>query len=459
MNKEDVLTSTMPSKENVPLDQSKDTVQEEIQTIHVPTAPSKAEIRSAKFGYFGYFFGTGAIFAYFGVIFTSVGLSSRHIGLLVASIPLFSVFLLPVVTYLVDRFRCLRSFLVVCAIGTTLSSVIFLSTPTYPILLTAFIALVAFQAPLNPLFDQHVLSMLPKETRLDSWGALRSLGAYGWGIGNPFAAWIVEWKGSWSIASIQYAFGQLALLYCIFTTKPYEKLERTPMRFHEVFQFVLGHHRLLLFLLASCLMGMGYSFINTFLFIFLESLGGSKLLMGLSLTLTVSTEIPIFKCSKVLGRWFTDRQMLSISMFIWSGRVLGYSFLKNPWMVLFLEPLHGVTFALMWLPGVHTVNNTFPSHLSNSATGFHYMFVAGIGPIIGNIIAGNLYQMLGPRMLFRTASIGMMCGLVLFQVIDRILERREVVVTAVEGLTDTKAEMKVECARCEVPEETLEFTM
>ncbi|KAH9578388.1 Major facilitator superfamily associated domain [Trypanosoma melophagium] len=195
---------------------------------------------------------------------------------------------------------------------------------------------------------------------------------------------------------------------------------------------------------------------NKFLFIFLETLGGSKFLMGLSLTMTVSTEIPILKCSKKLIQWFTDRQMLSISIFIWAGRVLGYSFLQNPWMVLFLEPLHGVTFALMWLPGVHIVNDTFPQHLASSATGFQYMFVSGIGPIIGNIIAGNLYQMLSPGMLFRTASIGMLCGLVLFQLIDRILKRREAVA---KDIVITTAEMNVECPRCEVPEETLPIAL
>ncbi|KEG07923.1 MFS transporter, PPP family, 3-phenylpropionic acid transporter [Trypanosoma grayi] len=429
------LASEIQNKKSC--DSSRDDI---IITPHIRLLP-------AKLGYFGYFFASGSFSAYLGVIFTAKGFSTPHIGLIVASIPFFSVFMLPVLTYLVDRFRCTHAALVTCSIMSSLFLVVFLGSNTVLITVVTFFALVVFQTPMNPLFDQHTLSMLPKESRVEAWGALRSFGAYGWGVGNPVAAFLVDAVGSWRIVSLQYAVGQLAVLYCMFTTRPYEAVERTPMRFHEVLLFLLLHRRLLLFLLASCLMGMGYTFINTFLFVFLESLGGSKLLMGLSLTMTVSTEIPIFRCSRVLHHWFTERQMLSLAMFIWSLRVFGYSLLQRPWMVLLLEPLHGATFGLMWLPGVRIVNTVYPPHLASSATGFLYMFVAGIGPIIGNIIAGNLYEILGPRMMFRTASIAMLCGLASYQLLDRVLERMELEAKGV-GDTSSRAEMRLESPRC-----------
>ncbi|KAH9578395.1 hypothetical protein LSM04_006295 [Trypanosoma melophagium] len=139
MDKGDTLNTKTLSTENAQLGGFKDNTKGEIKSINTPLIPTKAELRAAKI---------------------------EHIGTLVASIPFFSVFLLPVITYLVDRFNCLRSFLAVCAIGTTVSCALFLSTTNYPILLTSFIGLVAFQAPLNPLFDRRVLSMLPKETQL-----------------------------------------------------------------------------------------------------------------------------------------------------------------------------------------------------------------------------------------------------------------------------------------------------
>ncbi|KAG8344927.1 hypothetical protein TRVL_04246 [Trypanosoma vivax] len=388
----------------------------------------------AQIGYFGHFFSGAAISAFFGVIFTEKGMSAQGVGILLSSMPFASMLLLPVVMYLADRFRCTRGIVVICSILSTIAVVIFIYVSSSTAVLISFLVWVLTETPINPLLDQHTLSMFPKESRVEKWGALRSLGAYGWGIGNPFVALLVDLLGGWGIAAVQYCIGQLSLLYCMFETHPYNMVEQTPMQFHEVFVFLMQRRRLLLFLVASCLMGMGYTVVSNFLFIFIDSIGGSKLLMGLSLTLTVSTEIPIFQRAKDIHRIFTDRQLLSIAMFTWSIRVTGYSFLQNPWMLLLLEPLHGITFGFMWLPGTHLVNSVFPPHLANSATGFLYLFVNGIGPIIGSIISGCLYEMFGPRIMFRLSALAMFCGMVMFVVVDCILERRELAKTGVDSL-------------------------
>ncbi|SCU69823.1 major facilitator superfamily, putative [Trypanosoma equiperdum] len=381
----------------------------------------------AKVGYFGYYFALGSVIAFYGVIFTSKGMSPSHIGLLLSFTPLANTVLFPTVTYIADRFQCSSHILVMCCIASSFFTAVFLLSNTTVAALISFHLLVVTRSPISPLLDQHTLSIFPKEGRVKDWGALRSFGALGWGVGSAVSATTVDLTSTWALASFLFAAGQVGVLYCVLRSKPYEVVERTPMQFHEVFLFVLHHRRLLLFLTASCFMGAGFALVNNFLFVFLETLGGSKVLMGLSLALTVSTEIPIFQNAKYFQELFTDRQMLSISMATWMLRVVGYSLLQNPWLVLLLEPLHGITFGFTWLPGVHIVNTVFPPNLSNSATGFLYFFVNGIGPITGSVLGGAIYEWLGPRVMFRAAAFVVFCVLVLFVFLDRYLEKEEAV--------------------------------
>ncbi|CAJ1033449.1 MFS_1 like family/LacY proton/sugar symporter/Major Facilitator Superfamily/Nucleoside H+ symporter, putative [Leishmania lindenbergi] len=98
--------------------------------------------------------------------------------------------------------------------------------------------------------------------------------------------------------------------------------------------------------------------------------------------------------------------------------------LTNAWMVLLIEPLHGVTFAFMWLPSMQIVSRAFPPKLSSSATGLLFTLTSGVGPMIGNLIAGTLYTSVGPRKMFLSAAVVKMTSLILYQVLGSILERR-----------------------------------
>lgn len=163
--------------------------------------------------------------------------------------------------------------------------------------------------------------------------------------------------------------------------------------------------------------------IGTFLFMFLKTLNAPEILLGITVTMTVVVEIPLFQMSKKLHEKFTDRQLLSAAMLTWCVRVVGYSLLTNPWYVLILEPLHGFTFGLMWLAGVHFTRAQFPLHLAATAFGFLHASVWGAGPVLGNIGGGVMYNYLGPRLMFQVAAACMFLAVIAFNVLDRRFER------------------------------------
>ncbi|CAM9384970.1 unnamed protein product, partial [Choristocarpus tenellus] len=77
-----------------------------------------------------------------------------------------------------------------------------------------------------------------------------------------------------------------------------------------------------------------------------------------------------------------------------------YSQLRDPWMVLPIEPLHGLTFALMWSVTVQYSDHITPSHLKATMQGLSFTITWGLGYGFGAIIGGFLYEEYGASLCF-----------------------------------------------------------
>ena len=385
----------------------------------------KVDIKPAIIGYFGNAFGNG-ICAFYSQVFLAKGFKAFEIGLLVAVSPLLCMTLLPTLSYLADKFRCETQMMLGAIAITSAAMIGYTAAHARYLVIIFFLTMTAARTVMGPLLDQRTLMMFPREGRSIAWSYVRSYAAYGWGIGCFVSSLIFYMTGTWVTVAVQYFVGQWGLIYCMLVAKPYENIEKVPVRFKEVLHLLASNKRVMLFLFASTMMGTGYSFIDNFLFLFLKELGGPEVLMGMTVVLTVSTEIPLFQKSERLHQMLTERHMMTIAMSVWTLRVVGYSLLQNPWWVLLIEPLHGVTFAFMWLPSVHLIARAFPPKLSSSATGVLFTFTSGVGPMIGNLVAGTLYSWVGPRKMFLCAATAMFLSLVFYLAMDYMLERRGV---------------------------------
>lgn len=62
-------------------------------------------------------------------------------------------------------------------------------------------------------------------------------------------------------------------------------------------------------------------------------------------------------------------------------RLLGYSLLINPWFVLIIEPLHSITFGLMWASAANYANILAPPGMQATVQGLVGGIHFGIGEI------------------------------------------------------------------------------
>ena len=107
-------------------------------------------------------------------------------------------------------------------------------------------------------------------------------------------------------------------------------------------------------LLLMVVQGMATAVIASFLFVYLQQLGGSDLLLGVCMIFTVLFELPFFFFGQQLIASVGMRGLLLSGMLSYIVRVSVYSFLRRGsfvWLVLLVEPLHGITFSCFWQVG------------------------------------------------------------------------------------------------------------
>ncbi|RXG72366.1 Major facilitator superfamily domain-containing protein 6-A [Armadillidium vulgare] len=104
-----------------------------------------------------------------------------------------------------------------------------------------------------------------------------------------------------------------------------------------------------LFLLLVLVLGCNFGFIETYLFIYLQSLGAPTFLLGLTMTVGCLSSIPMLFCADWIDKKIGRHKIFATCFTAYAIRMIGYSFIRNPWMCLIFECFEAITYQLMWV--------------------------------------------------------------------------------------------------------------
>jgi len=215
----------------------------------------------------------------------------------------------------------------------------------------------------------------------------------------------------------------IMLLFC--------RLFGTPSRFGFVFCCVT--------------MAAATSIVEKLVFLFFaQDLGASYLLCGLSVVVTVLFEVPIFAYASPLLKRFGAPRLLVIAAFAYVTRVVGYTFVPNKWLVLALEPLHGVTFACLTSARVEYVAAVTPDGLEATGQIIMGTMTSLGGSLVGSAVGGFVEETYGSRILYRGAAVVVAVAFFIYGVLAGIEN-----VTSSVGVAVSTRGMKV-CVEGEV---------
>jgi MFS family permease len=159
------------------------------------------------------------------------------------------------------------------------------------------------------------------------------------------------------------------------------------------------------FILLFLVLRMGTSIVESLIFLFFTNgLGSSNLICGISVVVTVIFEIPIFHFSSCFLSTLKRDGLMILGCLAYSTRVVGYTLLTSPWYILFLEPLHGITYGFSTIASVDYVAGNVPANLQATGQGV-LGSLQSVGTLVGVGLGGYVEERFGSLVLYRGAGI------------------------------------------------------
>jgi PPP family 3-phenylpropionic acid transporter len=369
--------------------------------------------------YFLFFAAASAWFPYMALYYQEIGLSGAQTGVLTALGPLISLVGAPLLTGFADARHRHRMVVSLTLVGVIITILVIPTTKQFG-LLFLIVAIYSFLgSPIIALADSATMTMLGHQRAL--YGRIRTGGTIGWGLAAPLAGMVIENNGlRW--AFWLYAAGMFAALL----SSQGLQFGRVAAQqsFRKGFKTLMSNQHWLLFLLMVFIAGTGMATITTYLFPFMEEVGASRSLMGLSQAIATLAELPfLFFANRLIAR-FKARGLLLVSMAVVGVRLILYWIFPTPTAILLIQLLHGLTFATIWVAGVSYAHENAPAGVEATAQGIFGSTMMGVGAAAGNFFGALLLEAVGGRLMYLVMGLLVLISLGLFLLLEKKLATR-----------------------------------
>lgn len=350
--------------------------------------------------YFFFFGAQGAMTPFLSLFYKSAGLSATEIALLLSVPPVMLFLSQPLFGQLADRSgnrgRLFGQILVAAALAGALVS---LGSSFW-----TFLPLVAlwsfFSGPLGAIADSIALGEVQRTGA--SYPQLRLWGSVAWVITTTLGGWLYNRIDlRWSFAF----YTTISLVTLIFSRRlPADGVsrERGPL---PPFSTLFRIPELTGFLLCSGLLQVTVAANSAFLSIHIGSLGGSNSVVGLAWAIAASMEVPVWLYLDRITERFGAMEVVTVSAFMYGLRWLLMGVAPAAGLVLALQLMQAVTFALFAPTAVQIVGRLVPQELRTSGQALLVLVNSGVATVIGNLVSGRLVDLSGTVLLYRVAAV------------------------------------------------------
>ena len=222
---------------------------------------------------------------------------------------------------------------------------------TFTLMIILIFAAKSLFCTTGPILDAVAMALAQEHN--NDYGRQRAWGAISWGLFGAISGSAVD--ACTKYCKTEYIYAPAFAMFVGFVTLA--TLTAFKMKFHSHqspgsisrnIWPLLSNPDMLIFLLILFLVGIVVGVISTYLFLFLQELNGPHSLMGLTLTISCLSEVPFMYYSSKILNYFGHKCIFYLCLLCYGIRLIGYSFLYNPWIVLPIELLHGVCYGAFW---------------------------------------------------------------------------------------------------------------
>ncbi|XP_062699684.1 major facilitator superfamily domain-containing protein 6, partial [Aedes albopictus] len=182
------------------------------------------------------------------------------------------------------------------------------------------------------------------------------------------------------------------------------------------------------------LVGLGTALIWNFLFWHLEDLASLqegcghatwiKTLEGIVMSIQCfGGELPFFFLSGWILKKIGHIHAMSLVLLGFGVRFLLYSLLVDPWWVIPIEFMNGITFGLFYATMASYASIVAPPGTEATMQGLVGAVFEGVGVSLGSLLAGNLFFKVGGSATFRWFGIGALVLFFVHVIIQFVMEK------------------------------------
>ena len=349
------------------------------------------------------------LYSSFGVVspFLPAFIQSRdippeQIGLIFAAGTAIRLLSAPVAGRLADRLSARREILALCAIAAAIGALLYLPVAgLWAIMLVSLFQAIAL-APLAPLSDALALLAAKRERNAPQPGF-----EYGWVRGTGSAAFIVgsilvgSAVSSWGLAIILWLQAALLMMVPLATRLVPEESNRSPSQQAITKDSVAALLRLPVFrrvvLVAALILG-SHAMHDTFAVIRWSAADISPRTASLLWSASVAAEVVVFfVIGPSLVRVLSPAGAIALAGLAGAVRWGIAAVTADTTALVFTQPLHGLTFALLHLACMRLLAEHVPQQLAATAQAIYGTVGVGLATAALTLVSGWLYARMGPE--------------------------------------------------------------
>lgn len=337
------------------------------------------------------------------------GLNGTEIGWVLAIGPFASIISQPFWGYLSDKYKTVKTFLILSVIGMLSFSILFFQMNKIIAILIFAGLFYFFSSPVGALSDslaqRHALQLGV------SFGSIRTWGSVGFAFSSLIVGEILSRIGI-GYMMYPYLFFGAILLITSFAIKDVET-DSTPVSFQDV-KLLMKNFPYVLFLSIMLFITITHRASDSFIGLYIAELGGAEDLVGIAWFVGVISEAAVFALAAFWFRKFHPISFTILASVLYSFRWLLYSFIDSPYLIIAFQFLHGLTFGIFYVATFDFVTRLIPQHLQSTGHLIFYSVFFGISGIVGSLLGGAVLERFGGATLYFSMGIIALLGLLLF---------------------------------------------
>lgn len=350
---------------------------------------------------FSYYATTAVLLPFLPIYFQNQGFTAAQIGILMTIGPFVAIFAQPFWGYISDRYNSLKKVIFLLWMLTILSSAGIFFTKGYPFALTFTMLLYFFMLSSAPLLDSLTIKSALQAKK--SYGSIRLWGSIGFSAIAVSTGPLLAMFGG--LSSLPYLYWSIWILPLVLVLSL--KDEKGPGQRISMEQLlsVLRNKSFLWFLFLVFLITVPHRMNDNLFSLYLQDRGGTDTMAGFAWALAAVSEIPTFALLSRVMHKFHELALLLIVALLYTLRWLLYGYVTDPFLLMFMQAMHMITFAVFWLVAVQFAVRMVPEELRSTGQAMLSAVFLGVAGITGGFVGGMIKDVWGGEYMYYFGAV------------------------------------------------------